>query len=108
MHRAMMVALVVALGALIFAPAAFAQDDNPTGDDLRGDGRGGERGFDDNPTGDDVMPSPTATATSTATATPSAAAPSAATSTPTASATPTATETSAGEARARRADAGGL
>jgi len=108
MHRAMMVALVVALGALIFAPAAFAQDDNPTGDDLRGDDRGGERGFDDNPTGDDVMASPTAPATSTATATPTAAAKYTATSTPTASATPTAMETSAGKARARRADAGGL
>ena len=39
MHRAMIVALVVVLGALIFAPAAFAQDDNPTSDDLRGEDR---------------------------------------------------------------------
>ena len=31
MRRALLVVLVVALGALIFAPAAFAQDDNPTG-----------------------------------------------------------------------------
>ncbi len=42
MHKVMMVVLAVALGALIFAPAAFAQDDNPTGDDLREDDRGGE------------------------------------------------------------------
>ncbi len=42
MRRALLVVLVVALGALIFAPAAFAQDDNPTGDDLGGDDRGGE------------------------------------------------------------------
>jgi cytoskeletal protein RodZ len=106
MHRTMMVVLVVALGALIFAPTAFAQNDNPTGDDLRGDDRGGERGFDDNPTGDDVGASLTATATPTASAT------STATSTPTASATPTATatatETSAGEARPHRAKASGL
>jgi hypothetical protein len=106
MHRAMMVVLVVALGALIFAPAAFAQDDNPTGDDLRGDDRGGERGFNDNLTGDDVMASPTATATPTSSATSSA------TSTPTASATPTATATAtdapAGDARPPRAKAGGL
>ena len=106
MHRVMMVVLAVTFGALIFAPAAFAQDDNPTGDDLRGDDRGGERRFDDNPTGDDVVASPTATATSTSSAT------STATSTPTASATPTATatatETSAREARATRADAKGL
>jgi cytoskeletal protein RodZ len=102
----MMVVLMVVLGALIFAPAAFAQDDNPTGDDLRGDDRGGERGFDDNPTGDDVMASPTATATPTSSATSSA------TSTPTASATPTATATaavtSADDARPHRAKAGGL
>jgi hypothetical protein len=38
MRRALLV--VVTLGALIFAPAAFAQDDNPTGDDLGGDDRG--------------------------------------------------------------------
>ena len=102
MHRVMMVVLAVAFGALIFAPAAFAQDDNPTGDDLRGDDRGGERGFDDNPTGDDVVASPTSTSSATSTVT----------STPTASATPTATatatETSAREARATRADAKGL
>ena len=106
MHRAMMVVLVVALGALIFAPAAFAQDDNPTGDDLGGDDRGGERGFDDNPTGDDVMASPAATSTPTSSAT------STATSTPTASATPTATATatvtSADDARPHRAKASGL
>jgi hypothetical protein len=106
MHRAMMVVLVVALGALTFAPAAFAQDDNPTGDDLGGDDRGGERGFDDNPTGDDVMASPAATATPTSSAT------STATSTPTASATPTATATatvtSADDARPHRAKASGL
>jgi cytoskeletal protein RodZ len=106
MHRAMIVALVVVLGALIFAPAALAQDDNPTGDDLRGEDRGDERGFDDNPTGDDVMASPTATATPTSSATSSA------TSTPTASATPTATTTAAvastEDTRPHRAKASGL
>ena len=75
-----MLVLAVMLGALLFAPAAFAQDDNPTGDDLGGDDRnGGVRGFDENPTGDDAAVSPTATASSTASAT------------PTSSATPTAT-----------------
>jgi LPXTG-motif cell wall-anchored protein len=81
MRRFLMLVLMVALAGLVFAPAASAQDDNPTGDDLGGDDRGGERGFDDNPTGDDIMSSPTSTATPTSSATP------AATGTPTASAT---------------------
>jgi putative cell wall-binding protein len=72
MRRCLMLVVAVALAALVFAPAAFAQDDNPSGDDLRGDDRGGVRGFDDNPTGDDVVASPTATATPTASATPTA------------------------------------
>ena len=92
MRRCLMLVVAVALAALVFAPAAFAQDDNPSGDDLRGDDRGGERDFDDNPsgddlreddrggvrgfddnlTGDDVVASPTATATPTASATPTA------------------------------------
>jgi hypothetical protein len=54
MRRALTLVLVVALGALIFAPGALAQDDNPTGDDLGGEDRGGERAFDDNPSGDDL------------------------------------------------------
>jgi putative cell wall-binding protein len=33
MRRSLMLVLVVALAVLVFAPAAFAQDDNPTGDD---------------------------------------------------------------------------
>lgn len=94
MRRFLMLALMVALAALVFAPAALAQDDNPTGDDLGGDDRGGERGFDDNPsrddlrgddrgevqgfddnpTGDDVVASPTSSATTTATGTPTASA----------------------------------
>jgi uncharacterized membrane protein YkoI len=49
-----MLVLVVALAALVFAPAAFTQDDNPSADDLRGDDRGGARGFDDNPSRDDL------------------------------------------------------
>jgi uncharacterized membrane protein YkoI len=49
-----MLVLVVALAALVFAAAAFAQDDNPSADDLRGDDRGGARGFDDNPSRDDL------------------------------------------------------
>jgi hypothetical protein len=59
MRRSLMLVLVVGLAALVFAPAAFAQDDNPSADDLGGDDRGGQRAFDDNPTGDDA----TATAT---------------------------------------------
>jgi hypothetical protein len=103
MRRTLMVVLVVALATLVFVPAAFAQDDNPSADDLRGDDRegdrggeqgfddnpsrddlgaddnGGGRGFDDNPIGDDLMASPTAsasastTASATASATPTAA-----------------------------------
>jgi hypothetical protein len=83
MRRTLMVVLVVALATLVFVPAAFAQDDNPSADDLRGDDRegdrGGEQGFDDNPSRDDLMASPTAsasastTASATASATPTAA-----------------------------------
>jgi hypothetical protein len=99
MRRTLMLVLVVALGALVFAPAAFAQDDNPSGDDLGGDDRGGERtfddnpsrddlredrsggrGFDDNPTGDDVGASPTASPTASATDSPTASASASATS----------------------------
>ncbi len=54
MRRSLMLVLVVALTALVFAPAAFTQDDNPSADDLRGDDRGGARGFDDNPSRDDL------------------------------------------------------
>ena len=34
---------------LVVALAVFAQDDNPTGDDLEGEDQGKVRGFDDNP-----------------------------------------------------------
>jgi uncharacterized membrane protein YkoI len=54
MRRSLMLVLVVALAALVFAPAAFTQDDNPSADDLSGDDRGGARGFDDNPSRDDL------------------------------------------------------
>ncbi len=54
MRRSLMLVLVVALAALVFVPAAFPQDDNPSADDLRGDDRGGARGFDDNPSRDDL------------------------------------------------------
>jgi uncharacterized membrane protein YkoI len=54
MRRSLVLVLVVVLAALIFAPAAFTQDDNPSADDLRGDDRGGARGFDDNPSRDDL------------------------------------------------------
>src|SRR5215217_924658 len=53
MRRFLMLVMVV-LAALVFAPAAFTQDDNPSADDLRGDDRGGARGFDDNPSRDDL------------------------------------------------------
>jgi uncharacterized membrane protein YkoI len=53
-RRSLMLVLVVALAALVFAPAAFTQDDNPSADDLRGDDRGGAPGFDDNPSRDDL------------------------------------------------------
>ena len=72
MRKSLILVLVVALAALVFAPAAFAQDDNPTGDDLRGGDRGGQRGFDDNPSGDDLMESPAASASASAAATASA------------------------------------
>ena len=49
MRRSLVLVLVVALAALVFAPAPFTQDDNPSADDLRGDDRVGARGFDDNP-----------------------------------------------------------
>ena len=54
MRRSLILVLVVALAALVFAPAAFTQDDNPSADDLRGDDRAGARGFDDNPSRDDL------------------------------------------------------
>jgi uncharacterized membrane protein YkoI len=54
MRSSLMLVLVVALAALVFAPAAFSQDDNPSADDLRGDDRAGARGFDDNPSRDDL------------------------------------------------------
>jgi uncharacterized membrane protein YkoI len=54
MRRSLMLVLVVALAVLVFAPAAFTQDDNSSADDLRGDDRGGARGFDDNPSRDDL------------------------------------------------------
>ena len=105
MRKSLMLVVMVMLAALVFAPAAFAQDDNPSGDDLMEDDRGGEQGFDDNPsaddlggedrdgardfddnpTGDDMVASPTASASSTASATSTSSA------SPTSSATPTAT-----------------
>jgi uncharacterized membrane protein YkoI len=54
MRRSLMLVLVVALAALVFAPAAFSQDDSPSADDLRGDDRVGARGFDDDPSRDDL------------------------------------------------------
>jgi hypothetical protein len=94
MRRSLMLVLMVALAALVFAPAAFAQDDNPTGGDL------GLQSIDDNPTGDDVVTTSTATATPTSSATPTA--------TPTANdATPSATVMSSVSA-SPRADASAL
>ncbi|HEX5848900.1 MAG TPA: LPXTG cell wall anchor domain-containing protein [Rubrobacter sp.] len=112
MRRILMVVLMVAIGALVLAPAAFAQDDNPSGDDMRGDDRGGERafddnpsaddlreddrddvrGFDDNPTGDDGSASATSSATASASssATPSASPSASATASATPSASPVA------------------
>ena len=37
MGRSLMLVLGAALAVGVFAPAAFAQDDNPRGDDLGGD-----------------------------------------------------------------------
>jgi cytoskeletal protein RodZ len=112
MGRSLMLVLVAALAVGVFAPAAFAQDDNPTGDDLGGDdSNGGYEGvyiYDDNPTGDAVVATPKATTTpmSSATSTPSATP--TATSTPTASATPSATVTSGGVSASPRAGASAL
>ena len=127
MRRFLALVLMVALAALVFAPAAFAQDDNPTADDLGGDDRGGERGFDDNPsrddlgaddnggvrgfddnpTGDDVVTTATATATPTASTTPSASATPTAGATPTASATVSATNSSDTDTTALPSTGGG-
>jgi len=104
MRRILMVVLMVAIGALVLAPAAFAQDDNPSGDDMRGDDRGGERAFDDNPSADDLREddrddvrgfddNPTgddASASATASATPSASPSASATASATPSASPVA------------------
>jgi hypothetical protein len=103
MGRSLMLVLAAALAVGVFAPAAFAQDDNPRGDDLgRDDSNRRYEGvyiYDDDPTGDDVVSTPTATSTPT----------SSATSTPTASATPSATVTSGGGVSASpRADASAL
>jgi uncharacterized membrane protein YkoI len=54
MRRSLMLVMVVVLAALVFAPAAFTQDDNPSADDLRADDRVSARGFDDNPSRDDL------------------------------------------------------
>jgi uncharacterized membrane protein YkoI len=54
MRRSLMLMMAVVLAALVFAPAAFTQDDNPSADGLRGDDRAGARGFDDNPSRDDL------------------------------------------------------
>ena len=54
MRRSLMLVVVVALAVVVFAPAAFTQDDNPSPDDLRADDRVGARGFDDNPSRDDL------------------------------------------------------
>jgi hypothetical protein len=108
MRRSLMLVLAAALAVLVFAQAAFAQDDNPTGDDPD-EVYDGIYIYDDNPpSGDDLgVATPTATATpmSSATSTPSATP--TPTSTPTASATPSATATSSVSA-SPRADASAL
>lgn len=123
MRRVLMLVLVVALGALLFAPAAFAQDDNPSGEDIRGGGerafddnpsrddlgaddRGEVRGFDDDPMGDDAGESPTASAT--ASAMPTASASSTASATVTASASPSASATSSASSSPRADDGAAL
>ncbi len=53
MRKSLMLVVVVALAVVVFAPAAFTQDDNPSADDLRADYRVGARSFDDNPSRDD-------------------------------------------------------
>lgn len=103
--------LVATLGVLVLVPAALAQDDNLSRDDLRGEDRGGERAFDDNPsrddlgaddngrdrafddspTGDDVVVSPASSATPTATAAPEASANSPASPSASPAASPTTT-----------------
>ena len=112
MRRSLMLVLAAALAVLVFAPAAFAQDDNPTGDDLGGDDSDqvydGVYIYDDNPAGDDVaVATHTATATPTSSATSTPSATPTATSTPTASATPSATVTPSVSA-SPRAGAGAL
>lgn len=128
MRRFVLVAMVVALSTLVFAPVAVAQDDNPSAADRGADDRGMDdrgfddngggarafddnpgaddrgfdnRGFDDNPTGaDDVAASPTASVSAASGGSSSASA-----STASATATPTATATSpaGGEAEVTKA-----
>ena len=93
MRSSLMLVLAAALAVLVFAPAAFAQDDNPTGDDPDGV-YDGVYIYDDNPTGDAVVATSTATTTPTSSATSASSATPSATSTPPASATPSATATS--------------
>src|SRR5688500_7528285 len=69
MRRSLMLVMAMILAALVFAPAAFAQDDNPTADDM--------------------VASPTATATPTAIASSTASATHTSSSTPTATASAT-------------------
>ena len=112
MRRSSMLVLAAALAVLVFAPtAAFAQVDNPTGDDLGRDAPDGiYEGvyvYDDNPSGDEVMATPTASATPTSSATSTPSATPTATSTPTASTTPSATVTS-GVSASPRAGASAL
>jgi hypothetical protein len=111
--RSLTVVLAAALAVLVFASSAFAQDDNPRGNDPGGDDPKGVYDgvyvYDDNPppTGDDVVATPTAAATPTQSATSTASAAPSAASTPTASATPSATVTSSVSA-SPRADARAL
>ena len=133
MRRFVLVAMVVALSTLVFAPVAVAQDDNPSAADRGADDRGMDdrgfddngggarafddnpgaddrgfdnRGFDDNPTGaDDVAASPTASVSAASGGSSSAGASTASASTASATATPTATATSpaGGEAEVTKA-----
>ena len=93
MRRSLMLVLAAALAVLVFAPTAFAQDDNPTGDESN-EVYKGVYIYDDDPTGDEVVPTPTATARPTSSATSTHSVTPTATSSPTASATPSATVTS--------------
>ncbi len=74
MRRFVLMVLVVALAALVFAPVALAQDDNPTGDDVMASASASATAASAAAGGDDATATPSASASASASATTSASA----------------------------------